>query len=206
MDVIPLIVTEEDVINLPAGLLSKLATCSTEVIKDRVKAYLAKPEALPEVKEKISKAYQVQFTRDAYLTDEQVIADVQRVKDLNYADINPSISEKTLHQYEEIIQGILTNPNSAAYVAPIDSVYIRTLVEEIQIYAKGADIPSLKGLSLRLKENSRLFKDAQSKGHTGTPMKRIMTNIRKYEILLEGIRFLLRKKAAGTEPAQWRIL
>lgn len=206
MYVIPYVMTEEDVLELTENMLQDLAACSTDVVKIKVRNYLANPEAKEDVKNKVRNAYFSVFDLDDYLSDPILAEKVDRVKNLNYKDINPGLTDAELTEYANIITKILIDPRSTAYIPPIKGVLVKSLITQIEDYAKTQENYKLKKFAKTLKSKSTLFRDSRFKEYTKTPMQRIIINQRKFEIILRGIQFLQSERAKGYIPSHWRIL
>lgn len=206
MYVIPYVMTEEDVIELTENMLQDLAACSTDVVKIKVRNYLVNPEAKESVKNKVRNAYFSVFDLDDYLNDPILEEKVDRVKNLNYKDINPRLTDAELTEYADIITKILIDPRSTAYIPPIKGVLVKSLITQIENYAKAQENYKLKKFAKTLKSKSNLFRDSRFKEYTKTPMQRIIVNQRKFEIILRGIQFLQSERAKGYISPHWRIL
>lgn len=206
MDVIPLIISEEAVYGLSDELLAKLASCSTQVVNDKVIEYLENPNADPVVKRRIAAAYSFYIETTQYLESEQTNADVELIKDLSYESIGPFLTVDELKSYKRAIEDMLSNDNAIPYIAPIKGALIRELREEVYALGKETDNSAVILAGQRLKQFSSLFRDSQYASYKGTVVKKIVRNRSKYEILLEGVNFMIKKKESGALPASWRYL
>lgn len=206
MYVIPYVMKEEDALALPEDMLRDLAECSTDIIKIKVREYLTNQEANAIIKDKIKSAYFSVFDIDDFLNDPTLAERINRVKNLNYKDINPGLTDAELAEYSDIITTVLIDSKSTAYVPPIKGILIKSLITRITEYAKQQGDSTLKQFAKTLKSRSNLFRDSRFKEYTKTPMQRIVVNQRKFEIILRGIQFLQYKRAEGYIPSQWRIL
>lgn len=206
MDVIPLVLSEEAAIKLPDEYFETLAVCSTDVVKQKIKEYLKKPDTNPAAVAKVKLAYCDIFEGDDYLANAERAEAVKAVQDLKYKDITPYMRDDLLTSYEATLIDVLCSEHSIAYSAPISGAIVKTLIENIRLYANAKEDRDLKDFVVKLKKYASLFRDSQFKGYTGTPLKRIMTNVRKFEIILKGIQFIREQKAAEVDPRVWRVL
>ena len=98
LEVIPLVLSEQDVRELSDEVLRLIADCSTKVVVDVLKRdYLSNTKADPAVQAKIRKAYSYQLGRDAYLDSEEVANNVDMLRDVNYSTI---VAEMPVHQLQ----------------------------------------------------------------------------------------------------------
>lgn len=206
MYVIPLVLTEEAAMELPDEMLSALVTCSTKAVKEKVKGYLENPEAKPGVKAKVGSAYDDVFKRDAYFADEALVANVQKVDTLEYGDIQYSLPLQAMEEYAEVLEGVLQSQYASPYLSPIEGSIIKKLKAEVGAYASEVQSKALRELARNLEDYSSLFRDSKSEKHVGTPVKRVMLNYRKFEVILHGLKFLIGRKQAGADPRSWRLI
>ena len=206
MDVIPFILSEEVAKEIPIDFIVKLADCSSSVVKDRVKKYIATDGADGEVVEIVKAAYLSQLEMEEFLNDEKLKEYVEIVHDLDYVDINPHKSIEMLEKYKVAITYVLDNKYSVPYIAPISGTLIKDLRDEISNYADGVDSPTIKLFAKRLKSCSGLFRDSQHTAYRGTVVKKVIRNRSKYEVILRGIDFMLDKKRTSKNPSSWRYL
>lgn len=206
MDVIPLIISEEAVGALTDELLAKLASCSTQVVNNKIIEYLENPGADPVIKQRVAIAYSFYIETTKYLESEQTAKDVELIKDLSYDSISPQLSMDELQEYRRAISDMLSNDKAIPYIAPIKGTLIQELREEMAEYGKEIGNPDVIIAAKTLKKFSTLFRDSQYASYKGTPVKKIIRNRNKYEILLAGIEFMIRKKQEGAVTASWRYL
>lgn len=205
-DPVPLILTEEAVLELPQDFLERLANCSTQIVKDKVLAYISHPNADEEVKHKLTTAYQRYISVTAYLNDAETKRDVELIRELSYKDIGPHLSVEELQNYKRAIIGILYNENAVPYVSPIKGDIIKALRDDIKEFAESVNSEVLKDAAAAIYKNSDLFRDQQHAPFRGTIVKRIIREKGTYELLLRGIDFMVDKKTRGISPASWRYL
>ena len=89
MEVIPYILDERAVVDLPDSLLQMLAECSTKPVMDSVIAYVNNDKADSEAKAKILTAYSRQLGIKQFLEDKAVQDIAAEVKELSYASNQP---------------------------------------------------------------------------------------------------------------------
>lgn len=206
MDVIPFILTEEAVKEMPIDFLIKLADCSSSVVKDKIKKYIASDKADKEVVEIVKAAYSSQLDMEEFLNDEKLKEYVEIIQNLDYVDVNPHISIEMLEKYKEAITYILDSKYSVPYIAPISGTLIKDLRDEVYEYAKTTNSKPMQDFYKMLKSCSGLFRDSQHTAYKGTVVKKVIRNRSKYEIILRGIDFMLDKKRTNKSPSSWRYL
>lgn len=206
MVILPLILDEDITRKLPDRFLSQLAMCSTDTIKLKVREYIDNPGAEKEAKEKIIKAYADVLGLEDYLFSEETLQRVELIKDMDYYTINTYLTETQLLAYKEAILSILENESSIPYIAPIRGTKVKELLEDLKQYAVSTELPEAKKLYESIKCCARFFRDSPFEGNKGTPVKKIIRNKGKYQIILRGIDFMLEKKRVGALPASWRYL
>lgn len=204
MYVIPLVLEERDVNVIHEDYLKKLASCSTDIVKKKVKEYLNSTEAQPLIKEKVYECYKQVLSSDEFLMDEVLKEEIKPVEQLRFSDISSSLPEQKLRQYKGVLEKILGSEFAVPYIEPITSDTINSLLDEMTEY--GQRDSRVKQLVTRIRNNKHLFKDPRFTRARGTIVKRVMLNVQKFEIILRGINFLLKQNEQGRSPESWRLL
>lgn len=83
---------------------------------------------------------------------------------------------------------------------------MRSYMQEVQSWAESISDSDVKKFVKNLKTYSFLFKDKPSARAKGTIVKKVVRNKTQYEILLRGIKYLIKKLENGESPATWRYL
>lgn len=206
MEVIPYILDERAVVDLPDSLLQMLAECSTKPVMDSVIAYVNNDKADSEAKAKILTAYSRQLGIKQFLEDKAVQDIAAEVKELSYASINPSLSVEQLQEYGDNISFLLNNDNAIPYIPPIRGDVIKGVIEELKEISKTSNNQYVELFCKNIQRCTRLFKDTKKVSYRGTVVKHIVKNRSMFEVMNRGIEFLIAKKNAGESPASWRYL
>lgn len=209
MDVIKFVLSEDDAYLVPMDIFKGLAGVSSDIVLRRINSYLDNPDANTAVKRRVEEAYSdVQQKKDFY-SSEELQTSVKELMNLTYSDVNAGQSKEQLEKWHSQITEILQSPFAIAYIPPVKYADLREY-RQIILERSKTESPNVADVLIRLEENisknKNLFKDAPFKGYTGTPVKRIVNDRSKYEVLLKGIEFLLKRKAEGVKPQTWRYM
>lgn len=204
MDILPLVLTEDMVLRVPADYFYRLAECSTPAVKMKIKEYLANEKAQEGVKEIIRAAYRSVFEQDKFLSDSVFMERVKNVSDLTYSSINNSVKTEDLEEWRDVLSEVFVSEFATPYIAPIEGILIESIIEDLSTLSEGNF--TVSSLVAGLKNHKDLFRDGRTKKHVGTAMKRILLNEAKYRVILGGIEFLLEQRAKGQTTPIWRVL
>lgn len=204
MDVLPFIMTEEDVLNLPQDFLATLASCASVGVLNKCKEYISNPKANPKAKAKIEFAFLEVFNQNDFNTSEEILAKVKELEDLRLIDIHYDRSEEYLEGILESINLLFVENEIKAYDTKVKGDVVSSLIELVDEYIKlGKPLKDFKeGLSM----SKHLFKSPVHAKHTATPFKNIVRRRNDYMLMAEGIRFILDQKANNSNPKSWRNL
>lgn len=208
MDVLLGIISEDVAYKIPMDIFKGIASVSSGIVLKRIDRYLNDTNAMPVVQRRVKEAYSEVTEKNDWYTSENILNAAQELSSLMYSDINASQSIETLQKWKDDIQMILDSPYAVAYIPPVKVESLKELCDVLVSRSKeiGPDGAYLMSLSDDLQANKVLFKDAPFKGYRGTPVKRIINDKTKYEIMLKGIDFLMERKHAGNNPQTWRYM
>ena len=201
MDVIPLCLSEEDVLLMGDDYLGRLASCSTKTAMVVVRRYLESSAKNEEVADMIKKAYAKKFAEEAYLRDERLKEEVNWISKFNLQGVTYELDENVLVRLRDGIKSILENPYAVPYVAPINRQLFSSLLLDLT-----AEEGDCKEVAKSLKKCAPLFMDPPSKTAEGTCLKGIWKRRGEYEVMLRGLDILISRKKSGLSPSSWRYI
>lgn len=210
MYIVPSILEEEWIGLIPYIYLLTLAKCSTQAVKKCIKEYLVNPEGKEEVRTLLREAYADVFESEDFLSDENLEKAVKRVTALSYTDVSAGLTDEVLAEYQDTIERVLSNKNSAVFVPPLNGSTVEGLIDALKSAAKeenDAEVASAeKTLAKNLSKYKFMFKDDLHAKRKRTSVAGIMKDTYKYEIIQRGIMFLRQQKAEDRSPEAWRYL
>jgi len=206
MDVIPLVLSERMVQDIPLSYLKQIAGCSSTAVKRKVQEYLNSVSADAMVKEVVQRAYQDVFRKDAFYQDEDLMNRVRELGELDYSSVSAAVPTERLQEWREALLQVFQSECAAAYVAPITGAQIDKLVRTASAEGRQTNNAMLVLFTKNVDRHKDLFKDRTGKGNVGTPLKRVLLSEIKYRVILQGIEFLLTQRRQGVGPETWRIL
>ena len=207
MDVLRGVITEDDAYKMPMDIFKGIASISSEIVLKRINRYLEDGSANEAVKRRVEEAYSEVMDKKNYYADESLIESAKEISTLSYCDITSGQPLDKLIKWREDISAIMNSPYAVAYIPPVRIESLIGLIEVIQARAKESpDNVYLYTVADNLYANKTLFKDAPFKGYKGTPVKRIINDRTKYDVILRGLDFLIEKKRVGANPQTWRFM
>lgn len=207
MDVLRSVITEDDAYRLPMDIFKGIASCSSDIVLKRINEYLENPDATEIVKRRVEEAYSDVMDKKAYYGSEELIEVAGEISNLTYADINAGQTIDKLEYWKRNITSILTSPYAVAYIPPVKADTLKALLVVMRDRGvKSAEDGYILELSERIRGHKTLFKDAPFKGYKGTPIKRIIKDKTKFEIILRGIDHLIEVKRSGEDTQSWRYM
>lgn len=207
MDVLRSILTEDDAYRLPMDIFKGIASCSSDIILRRINEYLDSPNAIEAVKRRVEEAYSDIMEKKAYYGSEELTEVANEISNLTYADINAGQTIDRLEYWKNSITEILTSPYAVAYIPPVKVDSVKELVKVMEERAAvSSDDVYLYTVARKISEHKNLFRDAPFKGYKGTPVKRIIKDKTKYEIILKGLDHLIEAKRSGGDMQVWRYM
>lgn len=207
MDVLRGVITEDDAYKMPMDIFKGIASISSEIVLKRINRYLEDANANEAVKRRVEEAYSEVMDKKNYYADESLIESAKEISTLSYCDITAGQPLDKLIKWREDISAIMNSPYAVAYIPPVRIESLIGLIEVIQARAKESpDNVYLYTVADELYANKTLFKDAPFKGYKGTPVKRIINDRTKYDVILRGLDFLIEKKRVGANPQTWRFM
>lgn len=211
MEIAKYVFDEEMILVFPQDIVNQLAACSSNIIVEKVNEYFDNPEANENVKRKLLAAYGDKLKVQRLLNDEQVDQKVELLGELDYGSVHATVSVEELKKYEEAIEFILNNDDCKPYIAPISSIILSDLRADLRKLSKQRSASDVQRkcaakLESRLKVSAELFKDSYHTPYRGTKFKKVFKDYDKLELILRGVKFLIRQKEKGAMPSTWRIL
>lgn len=206
MDVVELILSEDVARVMPLELLKGLADVTNDTVMLAVKKYLQSANADTEVRNKVLMAYSDKINIEEFLADEKIKGTMYELNAITYDSISPLVGLEKLRGWADGIELIINSPYAVPYISPIKAVDMRSYMQEVQSWAESISDPDVKKFVKNLKTYSFLFKDKPSARAKGTIVKKVVRNKTQYEILLRGIKYLIKKLENGESPATWRYL
>lgn len=208
MDVLPLILSEEDVLRLPKEVLTKFS----EICTDRVLSILCKyleSSQNEEVKEKLLECFERPLNIRKYSMSSSIAGLAGEVGLLTYSDIYYGLTVDELTQYKSSIESILDNKYAVAWIEPITSSKydecLNELLDMLNLYS-GEERACVCKLTSAVDEAKSLFKDPPHTTYRGTAVKKVLSRSADYRLMLRGIEFLLKQEAEHNAPSTWRFL
>ena len=199
MDVIPYMLSEEDVMSMTEHQLELLASCSTDVIIDKIFKYLMSNSANTVCQAMVRSAYNDRLQTMKFLESKKTAKCVEMLQQLSYSSITPMVGIEELQMYKKVIEYILGSKYAIPYVPPISGDIVNELIADLKESGN-------ENVRAKIKALSQFLKDSPHKKATGTIVKNIIRNKGTYELLLKGIDFMIEKKQIGANPASWRYL
>lgn len=206
MDVIPLVLNEEMVPDIPLNHLKQVAECSSVAVKKKVQEYLSSPGADARVKEIVQQAYQDAFQKDAFYKNGDLVERVKEVGELDYTNVSAAVPTERLQEWRKTLLQVFESEYAAAYTVPVTGAKIDGVINAAWKEGVHTNNAMLVLFAKNVDKHKSLFKDRVGRGSVGTPMKRVMLDEIKYRVILQGIEFLLTQRQQGFEPETWRIL
>lgn len=207
MDILPFILDEDMVKEIPKDFLYQLAACSTNVVKDYVVQYLAKDDADKVAQGIIYDVYRNQIDVSQFLGDERTKEYVELLNTVDYATVGFNTDVDELKKIQLAIKYILEDNRAIPYIAPVSGDVVKVLRESLKGYLKEEpNNESVKKLHDKLMKYGNLFRDSQFSSYKGTIVKKVVKNSEKFSIISRGIEFILKNKEANAPVQSWRYL
>jgi len=206
MDVLPYLLSEQDVIEIPDDFLRQLAQCSTERVKIQIKAYLDKSDCNLLAKEKVIRAYSDIMDLEAYLGSDETKTIVGELLQIRFEDINVNQEESELLKILDSIAYVIDSDKAVPYLAPIAGDIVKDLKERVKEFLKSNNNNGVRHLRTAIEKHGDLFRDDRFTPFKGTSVKHVVKNNEKYEIIRRGVEFTLKCKRGKLAPESWRYL
>lgn len=206
MDILPFILTEDNVKQLPDEILCQFASCATKPIVFAIQKYLENRNHDEEIAKRVSEAYSKSIGFREFMQAAKTKNAIDIINELSFEKISPALTDEELESYRDAIEYIMTSEHFMAYTQPIKGTLVKELITALDDFAESEDDAEIYELKKRVEKSKKYFKDSQFQGATGTPVKKIYLRQQDLEIILRGIAFLERKKVERAKPAEWRYI
>lgn len=226
-DVIPTILTADDVCNISVEVLRYLPSISTDIVLRSVNNFIAANSNSTDDTHRqaaliLNSVYSEVNSINEYLnsSDAKELADT--LYRLNYDDITADVGLDTLKRYRAAILQLLSEDSSfvesysteslklrntgtmVAYTAKLDTNNFDTTLQLMREAARG-DVIALS-LCSRIQKNASLFKNGNRAVNKSTVMRKAIYKKDKLKSLLKSLDFLIPRLEAGQSPITWRRL
>jgi hypothetical protein len=210
MDVLPLVLSEDDIDVLSDNALNGLVKCSTDLVMTKILSYLDNPNSRESTRERIRNAYAQSMNRHVFLNDEGTKGMVESINSLTCLDITAETDTALLSKYVDAIDGILNNDLSTPYIEPKTRSdyddFLLAVSDDINNAEDDVVRSRLQNISKKMDAYKRIFYEPKHTPFKGTVVKQVMRNRQNYELISRGAKFLLDKRSKGESPASWRYL
>lgn len=205
MDVIPLILTENDVIALGIDYMQLIAECSTNAILEFVKKYLSCSNTNVTCRDVVERSYLPILNQIKFEEDESTVNIVKLLNSLDYDCISAGTSDEDLDMYKSALDFFLRSTIAVPYKSPIRVSKINEVIELLSNDTSEYK-DTYKNIATKIKKHKLYFKDPNSAGAKGTIFKHVCKNREMLELLRGGIDFIQTARSDNIQCNQWRHL
>ncbi len=209
MDVLPLVLSEDEVLLLPDAVLIKVSEIATDKIVAMLFSYL-KDSTNEEVKAKINRTFRKPLTIRRDSKSAPIAMMVKSLGDITYKDIYYGLPRESLESLRGNIESILDNQYAVAWIEPITSKQYKKYIDDL--YDMGAAESNkviancISSVARRIENMGYAFKDPPQAKPRPTEVTKVLRRAADYRLIVRGINFLLKQMHEGRNPDTWRIL
>lgn len=212
--VIPMVLPEQVVYNLPDYMLKELPECTSDILLKYINSYIetnenSGNEVSQRVATRLKSAYSYRNARIQFLKEEGTQEIVELLSNLTLEDISIAVDEETLIKWKNAITFVFESDKIEAMKHVVTKQayeHFRARVSDIPASCTEVESQAVYRMLSIMEENKSLFKSAPFTRLRGTPFRGILLRKEVYELILYGIDYILDKKRKGLEPISWRLL
>ena len=205
MDVLPLVLSEQDVKDLfYKGYLQDLRQNCTQLVLSYIKRYLATPGIDHEVDLILSREFEVEIFSSNMNKDVKLTGALKKLNAIREENITAEMSLEELKEYSRLFDDV-DKVEAIAWHDPKQKESIEELITRLN-----AD-ESLEHIGKKLSKHINLFVDKENRSSigrnkVGTVFKTYVSNTVRFANIKVGINFLIDMKEKGINPLAWRHL
>ena len=225
MDVLPLILTEQDVNYLPDSVLKLFAEASTSIIVQKVNEYCTKAEREGSdfskgIASRLRNAYMFINRVNSYGKTSEARNIAYNLNNLRIEDIRNEVHPDQLNLWLDQINMVLTNKDISDQEHFVNNSAIGELFKECDSYliettgkmnsgemSRIDGIPiiaSIEKLKDAVMDNRNLFREAPFSKTKGTVFTRLLSRKEDLILIKEGIEIVIAKQKSGKDARSWR--
>lgn len=216
--VVPNKINVELVLEMPNDCLKQVVELASNIVVMHINRFIqmnggSNDEAKRSAAAKLADAAAYVNMKSEYLSSEETKDMVEELRGLSYEDININVDKNTLLKYRMLIEELLTNDFAVAYTEEKDTKHledsIRSLKDQADKYGASGDTISCAAIwrMCGIIDNNRgLFRNPPFKRNSSTILRSILYRKEDYELIKDGIDFLLERMNSGSHPRSWRRL
>lgn len=206
MDIIPHILTEDNVRDLTDEHLSMLVVCTTERLMKFIYKYLDDARADDEVHARVAKAYDYTIQRDKFLAAEETKRYSELLTSTDYSMLSVAMTKDSIEELIKGIDYITQSPYAVPYISSVTNSNYNTLKESLTQYLNEFHLTGVNEFLNKFKKYRELFRDGPVEYNRGTVVKKVVRNLQTYEIMRRGLLFILDAKQHNRTYDTWRFL
>jgi hypothetical protein len=224
-DILPTILTVDDVLDLSDEMLNLFTKISTGVIVENINEFVEKYKNSEDVEcrdaaLKLERIYKPMNDVNAYLESDEAKSLSDTLSALQYSDVSATEDLDKLKMYRSLIIELLSEDEDfvksylndevnkdglskkTAYTTKFDKENLQNVLEEMD-KAAGMNVTARMLIS-SIENNASLFKNGNYNINKPTVLRKAFYKKDKLKNILRGLDFLIPKLEAGVSPATWR--